>query len=160
MFDKLLALAMTGLLTASGTAIFSALSIVSTPMTPSANAQAQKYKVTFWYVINNSDDGPGDNTVELHGTLMAGGDTVKVIPRTSPQSREGAEILQMGSYLTTNTSILVNATLYDRDELTPDDLMFSLQGRSFDLANNVGKQIRYKVIADQATLYMYVEKVK
>jgi hypothetical protein len=41
MFDKLFALAVTGLLTASGTAVLSTLSIVSTPLTPSAQAQAQ-----------------------------------------------------------------------------------------------------------------------
>jgi hypothetical protein len=159
MFDKLLALAMTGLLTAFGTAILSTVSIVSTPLTPSANAQAQKYKVTFWYIINNSDDGPFDSTLELHGTLMAGGDTVKNIPRASPQSRESADILQMGSHITTNKTIRINAVLNDRDELTPDDLVFILKDYSLNLENNVGKQIARRGAADQATLYMYIEKV-
>jgi hypothetical protein len=45
MFNKLFALTMTGLLTTSGTAVFSALSIFSTPLTPSANAQAQPQKL-------------------------------------------------------------------------------------------------------------------
>jgi hypothetical protein len=45
MFDKLLAFAMTGLLTASGTAVLSVLSIFSTPLTPSANAQVQSQKL-------------------------------------------------------------------------------------------------------------------
>jgi hypothetical protein len=45
MSNKLFTLAMTGLLTASGTAVLSALSIVSTPLTPSANAQVQAQKL-------------------------------------------------------------------------------------------------------------------
>lgn len=155
MFNKLLALAITGLLTVSGTAILSALSIVSAPLTPSANAQAQRYKVTFWYIINNADDGGFDNTLELHGTLMAGGETVKHIPRTSPQSRESTNILQMGSYITTNKTIRLTATLKDRD-----DLIFFLTDYSLNLENNVGKQIARRGAPDQATLYMYVEKVK
>jgi hypothetical protein len=161
MFNKLVALAITGVLTVSGTAILSTLSIISAPLTSSANAQAQRYKVTFWYVINNSDDGPLDNTLELHGTLMAGGTTIRYIDRASPQSKEKGHTLHIGSHTTTNRSILVNATLTDRDDATSDDRVFFLDnGYNLNLENNVGKQIWRRDFPDQATLYMYVEKVK
>jgi hypothetical protein len=165
MFDKLFALAMTGLVTASGTAVLSTLSIVSTPLTPSANAQAQaqKYKVTMWYVIDNSNDGPFDNTLELYSELRVGG-ARSVVKRTNPRSRERGNIFHLGTTRTiTDRSIIINASLMDRDELTPDDQVFSLDNYSLDLAGNVGKQVSKSYVGpggEAATLHMLVEKVQ
>jgi hypothetical protein len=165
MFDKLFALAMTGLLTASGTAVLSTLSIFSAPLTPSANAQAQaqKYKVTMWYVIDNSNDGPFDNTLELYSELQVG--SVRgTIKRTSPRSRERGNTLHLGTTRTiTDSSIIINASLMDRDEGTSDDQVFMLENYSLDLANNVGKQVSKSYTGpggEAATLHMLVEKVQ
>jgi hypothetical protein len=64
MSNKLFALAMTGLATASGTTVFSTLSIVSTPLTPSANAlssdQYPRHAHPFRRIGSNYSQSSGD----------------------------------------------------------------------------------------------------
>jgi hypothetical protein len=139
------------------------LSIVSAPLTPSANAQAQKYKVTFRYSIDRSNDGPLDNTMEVYGDIFVGGTKAASIKRNSAKSREARQNLEMGSYTTTNPSIVVNANLLDRDEATPDDPVFVLKGYTLNLANNVGRErtvSRNSGQGEAATLHMFVEKAE
>jgi hypothetical protein len=166
MFDKLFALAITGLVAASSTAVLSTLSIVSTPLTPSANAQAQaqKYKVTFRYRIDQSNDGAFDNTLEVYGNVFVGGDKVGSIGRNTPRSKEAGQDLEMGSYITTNPSIVVSASLLDRDEAGSDDRVFQLG--NYNLTNLAAKAGKPAVTqswrsgeGEGATLYMIVEKV-
>jgi hypothetical protein len=165
MFNKFFALAMTGLLTASGTAVFSALSIVSAPLTPSANAQAQKYKVTFRYKIDQSNDGSFDNTLEVYGNVFVGSTKVGSISRNGARSKEAGQDLEMGSYITTDPSIVVSASLLDRDEATSDDRVFQLDNYNLtNLAARAGKpavtQSWRSGKGEGATLFMIVEKVK
>jgi hypothetical protein len=165
MFDKFFALAITGLLTASSAAVLSTLSIVSTPLTPSANAQAQaqKYKVTFWYTIDQANDGAFDNVLELYGKLTVDGDQKSLIDRSRPLSREVNQDVNLTTIYTNKPSINVNATLTDVDTATGDDPVFRLDGFNLNLAAFAGREktIQYRSgQGEGATLHMQVDRVR
>jgi hypothetical protein len=161
MSNKFFALAMTGLLTASGTAVFSALSIVSAPLTPSANAQSQRYKVVFWYTIDQANDGPLDNVLELYGELKVDGGTKHTIGR--PVSREANQNLDLTTIYVSKPSITVNATLSDRDTASADDPVFRMDNFILNLADFAGREktVRYRSgQGEGATLHMQVSRVR
>ncbi|WP_310485301.1 hypothetical protein [Chamaesiphon sp. VAR_48_metabat_403] len=163
MSNKLFALAMTGLLTASGAAVFSALSIVSTPLTPSANAQAQRYKVVFWYTIDQANDGVLDNVLEVYGKLKVDGNDKYEIYRSRPLSREANQDVNLTTIYVNKPSITVNATLSDVDTASADDPVFRMDGFTLNLAAFEGREktVRYRSgQGEGATLHMQVNRVR
>jgi hypothetical protein len=160
MLNKILPLALTGLIAASSSTIISAALVTNPLLTPSANAQSQRYQVIFWYTIDGSNDGWGDNTVELYGDIFVNGQEIQKISRSKARSREAGQTLQMVDYFfTTDQSIVVNATLNDRDRTSGDDPVFRMDNLRLNLASYVGRErtVRWSSGGGEgATLHMQV----
>ncbi len=161
MLNKILPLALTGLITVSSSTVISAALVTNPLLTPSANAQAQRYRVAFWYTIDGSDDGWLDNTVEVYGDITVNGRVVSQIMRDSAISREAGQNLRMAVVNTNKQSIVVSASLVDHDSTSGDDPVFRMDNFTLNLANYVGREkiVRWRSGGSGATLHMQVERV-
>jgi hypothetical protein len=162
MLNKILPLALTALVTISGSTVLSAALVTNPLLTPSANAQAQRYKVIFWYTIDGSDDGWLDNKVELYGDITVNGRTVRHINRGNAVSREAGQNLMMKTIFTNEPSLVVNASLVDRDAASADDPVFRMDNLTLNLASLAGRERTVKWRSgggEGATLHMQVVRV-
>jgi hypothetical protein len=161
MLNKFLPLALTALIATSSTTVITAALVTNPLMTSSANAQAQRYRVVFWYTIDGSDDGWLDNTVELYGEITVNGRVISQVMRDGAIPREAGQTLRMANILTNKQSVVINASLVDHDSVSADDQVFRLDNFTLNLANYVGREktIRWRSGGGEgATLHIQVER--
>jgi hypothetical protein len=105
-------------------------------------AQQPTYRVKVWFTILNSNDGAGDNTVELYGETRINGDIIARIDRGQADAfkREGGQTLEMGVYNTVNPNITLNASLNDADGGSSDDPVFRMRLSNLHLPSLVGQE--------------------
>jgi hypothetical protein len=160
--NRIISLALTGLITAASSAIITTVLVTNPTLTPGAVAQQTRYRLKFWYMIDQSNDGVADNTVELYGEVRVNGQVVANIPRNRAVSREAGQTLEMGSFTTNKSSVVINASLTDRDSGSGDDPVFKMGSKSVDLTRHVGgeKWFSWKSGGGEgATLHINVEQI-
>jgi hypothetical protein len=162
MLNRILPLALIGVITAASSTIMTAALVTNPTVTSSAVAQQAQYRLKFWYAIDQSNDGVGDNTVELYGEVRVNGQVVANIPRNRAVSREAGQTLEMGSFTTNKASVIINASLTDRDGGSADDPVFKMSSKSVELAKFAGgeKWFSWKSGGGEgATLHINVERI-
>jgi hypothetical protein len=160
--NRILSFALTGLVTVASSAVMIAAFVASPTMTPGAVAQEARYRLRFWYAIDQSNDGVGDNTVELYGEVRVNGQVVAGIPRNRAVSREAGQTLEMGSFTTNKESVVINASLTDRDGGSADDPVFKMGSQSLSLARLAGREKWFSWKSgggEGATLHINVERL-
>jgi hypothetical protein len=132
------------------------------------------YKVTASFTIDNSEDGPLDDTLEVYGEVRIDNNIIRSIPRNAAQSRKAGQTLSMGEVVVSNNTnnvntsrnITVNAFLNDRDTLPSDDKVFQSPTIQLNLAdvaragtNGVGERtFPFKSTTGEAsTLHIRIE---
>jgi hypothetical protein len=103
--------------------------------TPLKLAQAEVYQVRMWYDITGSNDGIGDNTLELYGETRIGGRVVGFISRGAADrnKREAGGTIDFGQTRASGNQMTVSATLMDADGGSSDDRVFNMSPRVLDL---------------------------
>ncbi len=129
-------------------------------------AQQPTYRVKMWFTILNSNDGVGDNTLELYGQTRINGNIVANIDRRQADGfkREAGQTVEMGTYTTTDTNIIVDAWLNDADSGSSDDPVFRMGGvnPSMNLPSRVGRERRITYRAsggESAMLHIRVDQL-
>jgi hypothetical protein len=121
-----------------------ALALTTSPLQPNpANAinaplrlaQAEVYQVRMWYDITGSNDGIGDNTLELYGETRIGGRVIGFIPRGAADGhkREAGSTIDFGQTTVSGGQMTVSATLMDADGGSSDDRVFNMSPRVLNL---------------------------
>jgi hypothetical protein len=130
-------------------------------------AQQPRYQVKMWFTILNSNDGVGDNTLELYGEARVNGTIIGRIDRNQASAfkREAGQTVEMGTYITTDPNVIVDAWLNDADSGSSDDPVFRM-GRNIDprmnLSSRVGgeRRITYRASGgESAMLHIRVDQL-
>jgi Ricin-type beta-trefoil lectin domain len=140
----------------------------STPApTASTAPQASRYRVKMWFSIQNSNDGFGDNTLELYGQTRIDGNIVRNIDRSQANNyqREAGQTIEMGEYVTDNPNIIVDGWLNDYDSGSADDVVFKIDTNinprmSISAFVNNERRISYRSNGGEAaTLHIRVDRI-
>jgi hypothetical protein len=106
---------------------------------PQVAVQSPRYKIDLFLEIIGANDGPFDNVLEVYGEAKINGHAVGSVARSNAQSKESGQILDIGQYEITEQNISIFANFNDKDELTPDDPVFRIEGNgTLNLANFLG----------------------
>jgi hypothetical protein len=129
-----------------------------------AMAAPPQYKVTTFFTIDRSGDGPFDNTLEVYGEVRVNGvPNGSSINRGNAKSKEAGQTLNMGEKVVTGNKVDIKAFLKDRDAATPDDDVFQMQTSQVNLAATAGSektfQFRSNDGAEGATLHVRVDRL-
>ncbi len=128
-----------------------------------AMAAPPQYKVTTFFTIDRSGDGPLDNTIEVYGEVRINGEVNRSIDRSAARSKEAGQTLDMGQKVVTGNKIDIKAFLKDRDTATPDDDVFQMQTSQVNLAATAGSErtftFRSPAGDEGATLHVRVDRL-
>jgi hypothetical protein len=128
-----------------------------------AMAAPPQYKVTTFFTIDRSGDGPFDNTIEVYGEVRINGEVNRSIDRSAARSKEAGQTLDMGQKVVTGNKIDIKAFLKDRDTATPDDDVFQMQTSQVNLAATAGSErtftFRSPAGDEGATLHVRVDRL-
>jgi hypothetical protein len=109
------------------------ITLPTVSFSPVAKAQGipdPRFKITAFFTIDSSGDGPLDNTLEVYGKVKINNTITRSISRSSAQSIQAGQTLRMGELIVTtgtqlsNSYIIIDAMLMDRDTLGSDDDVF------------------------------------
>jgi hypothetical protein len=135
-----------------------------------AMAGSPQYKVSTYFIVDRSGDGPLDNTLEVYGEVRINGVLIKSISRDNAIDRTAGQfgpIFIEGSKVVTGNTATINAVLNDRDTLSSDDTVFEMSTATIDLEATTNgphygrKNFRFiSPSGDEgATLYVQVSKM-
>jgi hypothetical protein len=125
-----------------------------------ALTQNQSHRVKIWFDITGSDDGVGDNTLELYGEVRIGGNILCRFDRRNANrlKREAGQTLDCGTTTIDGSKMTINGNLMDYDSGSSDDVVFSIAPRVFDLISGRTYNIKQRQRGGEgATMYIRVD---
>jgi hypothetical protein len=131
----------------------------TTPFAPDAQANSS-YRVKMWYEITGSDDGVGDNTLELYGETRINGNIICRFDRGSSggRRREAGQTLDCGETVINGASMTVNGNLMDADGGSSDDPVFRMSPRVVPLQSGRTSSFRHRFPGGEgATLHIRMD---
>jgi hypothetical protein len=140
----------------------SAISLIAaTPLFLSQSAQAQQnHRVKIWFEITGSDDGVGDNTLEIYGQVRINGNVLCNFDRGSAKSRqrEAGQTLDCGTTRINGSNMTINGNLVDYDSGSADDKIFNMSPRVVQLVSGNTRTFSQRQSGGEgATMYIRID---
>jgi hypothetical protein len=144
---------------------------IPTP-TPTPVAPQVRYRVKMWFVLDNTNDGAFDNTIECYGSLRINGDLYWHIPREQADrnKREAGQQLEISSsphtlkeFIFDRPTIDYEIFLRDADDRSGDDDVYKSvsQIRTLNLQQDTTSVLQYRnpKTGEASRLFIRVEQM-